>query len=83
MVIASIRTREYAVIWWDSNRHRDGICSKSNTKNGYASIGSVQTERNAQAGIVVLRKYAVNLECKCSVARRYVQVLWYTNNRTR
>ena len=36
-------------------------------------VGSVQTERNAQAGIVVLRKYAVNLECKCSVTRRDVQ----------
>ena len=28
LVIASTRTTEYAVIWWDANRHIDGICSK-------------------------------------------------------
>ena len=44
-----------------------GFAISANTKNGYASIGSVQTERNAQAGIAVLKKCEVNLECKYSV----------------
>ncbi len=57
-----------------------GFAVSANTENGYASIGSVQTERNTQ---VVLRgKYAVSLEFKCSVTRRDVQALWCTNNRT-